>query len=125
MTDFKFMVNPSSKRTEDLPIYKDTFQLINLTISCVLQSPKVVQETFGKLILINEAKLLQLIIKANKDKQNRKEHLNRYLSILEDTQAYFEIFISSSKLAQENIVRFHTLLEQLGKQAGGWNKSTV
>lgn len=108
------------KRVEEIPLYIDTMQLINLYVQILPQTPKLIQATFGKFILTDLAKALKLIIYSYKYQEARLKELDKLLDIYKEIETYNIILVSSSKFAQNNIARLDVLITQVQKQTQGW-----
>ena len=112
------------KDTKELPLYMDTVKLLDLSIDVFLQIPKLLQRTLADKSIDLETKLIRLIIIASKHPDKRIASLRQFLEILGELETYIKLIIDKSKFAQDNITRFHTLLDQLGKQSNAWLNST-
>lgn len=113
------------KTVESIPLYRDVTQLIALQVATSQQMPKMIQATLCKLAIQNEANMLRLTIKAHHHIEQRISALEKFLELLEETEVYVRLIMDNSQIAQNNMERFHTLLDQLGKQANGWLQATI
>lgn len=118
--EFNIQLTPYNQKIISLPLYKDTYQLLQLSISTFLQSNKLIQATLCKRALDLEIDIIELIECAYKDQDQRQKCLNKLQSKHLRLYTVLKLIIDNSKICQENASRFIILLEQIGKQSNAW-----
>lgn len=119
---FSISLTPYNERMIQIPLYKDTYQLLQLSISTFIQSNKLIQGTLCKRAIDIEVDIISLIIESYKNSEHRTKYLNQILNKHIRLYTLIKLIIDNSKICQQNASRFIVLLEQIGKQTNGWLK---
>ena len=119
---FNISITPYHEKILEIPLYKDTYQLLELSISVFQQSPRLIQDTLCNKAIDLEINIISLIIEAYKI-ENKEAYLKKIQSAHLKLYTLVKLIIDNSKVCQENASRFVTLLEQIGKQSNAWLKS--
>lgn len=111
--------------SEELPIYKDTYDLVYLFIDYTGKFPKRFKYTLGERLLTKALNLFTYIQKANRFKENRTKHLEDFLVDFADVKTIVrfcnELHIFS--IIQEAEVS--RLMVKIEKQAISWKKTKI
>ena len=118
--EFEIQLTPYNQKMCEIPLYKDTYQLLQLSISTFIQSNKLLQMTLCKRALDIEIDMISLILKSYKSIENKPKYLNQLLDLHLRLYTLIKLIIDNSKICQENASRFVILLEQIGKQTNAW-----
>ena len=108
--------------TENLPVYKQAYDLLKYCITLISNLPKNIRIVYGMDIKNNLYNLINNIYLANSDKDNRLVHINnaitniRFISLL--TRVGFDMNHITEK-QRCNVILF---TENISKQLHGWKK---
>ena len=109
--------------SEELPIYKDTYDLVRLFIDYTGQFPKRFKYTLGERLLTKSLNLFTHIQKANRFKENRAKHLDDFLVDFADVKTIVrfcnELRIFSIRQEADST----KLMISIEKQAISWKKT--
>lgn len=120
--DFSITLTPYNEKMLQIPLYKDTYQLLQLSISTFIQSNKLLQGTLCKKAIDIEIDIISLILESYKNSEYRTKYLNQILNKHIKLYTLLKLIIDNSKICQQNASRFVVLLEQIGKQTNAWLK---
>lgn len=108
-----------------LPIYKTTYELLELIVRVTKGFPRDFKYSLGDKIRGEVIDLVVFIFKANATKQERMENASK---IIERTQV-IELLVRLTKdLRLINVKQFSEIVllsDSLGRQASGWIKHTA
>lgn len=121
--EFKIQLTPYNNQVVEIPLYKDLYSLLQLSISTFQQSPKLIQTTLCQKAINLEITLLSLVISAYKEEETKEEYLKKVQDNHLKLYILIKLIIDNSKICQDNSSRFIVLLEQIGKQSNAWLKS--
>lgn len=111
--------------SEELPIYKDTYDLVHLFLNYTGTFPKRFKYTLGERLVTKSLDLFTCIQKANRFKENRAKHLEDFLVNFADVKTIVrfcnELRIFS--IAQE--AETSRLMVIIEKQAISWKKTKI
>ena len=109
----------------DLPIYKKGCDLVQLAFNVQQQMPRSFKRTLGEKITVHCTDMLDLMAMANASRgAERSTHIGALLKLQHTTTVLLRVchdmrFISH-KVWGESV----QLLDSIGKQGGGWLKSS-
>ena len=107
----------------ELPVYKDTYQLILKIFEITKEFSKEYKYTLGQDIKRDALQLIRSIYRANKHK-NRAEHLEVFLDELELLKLEIRLCVDMKLLPIKKQAVLSELLERINKQVIGWRNSS-
>ena len=107
-------------------IYRKTEVLLTkLTERSIIDNmPKTFRYTIYPQMLREATEMLSLVYHAQTDKEERRMHLRRYLGRLEALKAYMRLAHKRQMVTHGQYNDIDVLLEDVGKQATAWKRST-
>ena len=109
--------------TNELPIYRDTFELTSLLIDYVGQFPKMHKHTIGQKMVNVSLELFEYLQLANRSADNRQQRIR----MLEGFLVKFELLKVLIRLTGEKrivstkqLARLISFTDRIGRQATGW-----
>ena len=106
----------------ELPVYKDTYQLILKIFEITKEFSKEYKYTLGQDMKRDALQLIRSIYRANKHK-NRAEHLEVFLDELELLKLEIRLCVDMKLLPIRKQAQFSELLDRIGKQVTGWRNA--
>ncbi len=106
----------------ELPVYKDTYQLILKVFEVTKDFSKEYKYTLGQDMKRDALRLMRSIYRANKH-QNRTEHLEVFLDELELLKLEIRLCVDMRLLPIKKQALLSELLERIGKQVTGWRNA--
>ena len=107
----------------ELPVYRDTYQLVLNIFKMTKDFSKEYKYTLGQEMKKDALHLTRSIYRANKFK-NRKEHLDIFLDELELLKLEIRLCVDLKVLPMKKQAILAELLESIGKQVTGWRNAT-
>lgn len=107
----------------ELPVYKDTYQLILEVYAVTKEFPREYKYSLGQDMKRDAMELVRSIYRANRSIQ-KKEILEQYLEQFELLKLELRICHDLHILGTGNHVRISQLMESIGKQVTGWKNTT-
>ncbi len=107
----------------ELPIYRDTYQLILKVFEVTKEFSREYKYTLGQDMKRDALHLMRSIYRANKH-QNRVEHLEVFLDELELLKLEIRLCVDMKLLPIKKQAALSLLLDRVGKQVTGWRKAT-
>jgi len=107
--------------SEDLPLYRDTYRLLNELLPLTQEFPRFYRYSLGSRMVELNLDMLSLIYRANgsADKSGPLgEFLDRYRMLL----MLFRVCVEQRVIAERRYARFGLLMERIGRQATGWKQ---
>lgn len=107
----------------ELPIYKDTFDLVSLTIDYVGAFPKAHKHTIGQKMTNVSLELFEYIQLANRsvsDKDYRVRMLEGFLVKFELLKVLIRLCGEKKIISTKQLARLCVYTEKIGKQANSW-----
>ena len=108
----------------ELPVYKDTYQLVLKIFECTKDFSKEYKYTIGQDMKRDALQLLRSIYRANKAK-NKKEHLDAFLDDFELLKVEIRLCVDLKVMPIKRQAALSELMERIGKQITGWSKSQL
>ena len=110
--------------SEDLQIYRDTYELCRLLFIYQNDVPRSARYgEYGRAVSMS-LEALDLIYVANSDVMRRPAALMRFLQILGGIRSRVRLFGELRYLSIRRVVNLSLLAEKIGKQATGWRNSS-
>ena len=106
----------------ELPVYKDTYQLILKIFEITKEFSKEYKYTLGQDMKRDALQLIRSIYRANKHK-NRAEHLEVFLDELELLKLEIRLCVDMKLLPIKKQAQLSELLDRIGKQVTGWRNA--
>lgn len=106
-----------------LPVYKDTYQLILKVLEYTREFTKEHKYTLGLDMKRDSLQLMRSIYRANKH-QNRKEHLEVFLDELELLKLDIRLCVDMKLLSMKKQASLSGLLDRIGRQITGWRNAS-
>lgn len=110
----------------ELPIYRDTYNLVSLIVDYVNSFPKTHKYTIGQKLENETLDLFKYINLANKEKYNKekkKEYLNEFIKTFDLIKILLRLCVEKKFLSLKQMVRITMITDNIGKQVYGWIKT--
>jgi hypothetical protein len=109
----------------DLPIYRTGVRLLDLAIKAQVQMPRTVKRALGEKITQHCVDMLDLMAMANATQRHtRAEHIDALLTKQRAITVLLRVSHDSRYISPKLWADSIELLGGIGKQAGGWLKTT-
>jgi len=106
----------------ELPLYRDTYQLILKVYEITKEFSKEYKYTLGQDMKRDALQLIRSIYRANKH-HNRAEHLEVFLDELELLKLEIRLCVDMKLVPMRKQAVLSELLEMIGKQVTGWRNA--
>lgn len=106
----------------ELPLYRDTYQLILKVYEITKEFSKEYKYTLGHDMKRDALQLIRSIYRANKH-HNRAEHLEVFLDELELLKLEIRLCVDMKLVPMRKQAVLSELLERIGKQVTGWRNA--
>ena len=106
----------------EMPVYRDTYQLILKIFEITKDFSKEYKYTLGQDMKRDALHLIRSIYRANKHK-NRVDHLEVFLDELELLKLEIRLCVDMKLLPIKKQALLSELLERIGRQVTGWRNS--
>lgn len=107
----------------ELPLYRDTYQLILKVFECTKTFAREYKYTLGQDMKRDALHLIRSIYRANKHK-NRIEHLEVFLDELELLKLEIRLCVDMKLLSMRQQATLSELLVLISKQVIGWRNAS-
>ncbi|HHR1366090.1 TPA: four helix bundle protein [Legionella pneumophila] len=107
----------------ELPVYKDTYQLILKIFEYTKEFSREYKYTLGQDMKHNVLRLVQSIYRANKH-HNRAEHLDVFLDEFELLKLKIRLCVDMRVLPMKKQALLSKLLDNIGRQITGWRNAS-
>jgi hypothetical protein len=107
----------------DLPVYRDTYQLILKIFEVTKDFPKDYKYTLGQDMKRDALQLVRSIYRANKSAQ-KKEHLENFLDEFELLKLEIRLCTDMKVLSFKKQAELTVLMDSIGKQVTGWRNAS-
>ena len=107
--------------SEELPLYRDTYRLLNNLLILTQDFPRFFRYSMGSRMVDLTLDMLSLIYKANSSYEKvgvLTEFLDRYRML----QMLFRVCVEQKVITERKYASFGLLLEKIGKQATSWKQ---
>jgi len=110
----------------DLPIYRTGVQLLTLAVKVQEQMPRGVKRSLGEKIAQHCVEMLDLMALANATQRaERAMHINALMTRLRAATVLLRVSHESRYVSTTLWAQSVQLLDSIGRQGGGWLKSTA
>ena len=106
----------------ELPVYKDTYQLVMKIFECTKNFSKEYKYTIGADLKKDAMQLLRTIYKANRS-SGKKELLEVFLDEFELVKMQIRLCVDLKVMPLRAQASLAQMLDSIGKQITGWHKS--
>ncbi len=106
----------------ELPVYRDTYQLILRVFEYTKEFSKEYKYTLGQDMKRDALQLMRGIYRANKA-TDKKEHLERFLDEFELLKLEIRLCVDMKLLPLKKQAELSGLMDRIGKQVTGWRNS--
>jgi hypothetical protein len=106
-----------------LPVYKDTYQLVLQIFERTRDFPREYKYTLGQDMKRDALQLLRCIYRANKHK-NRAAHLEDFLDEFELLQLEIRLCVEMKIITIRHQAALSGLIARIGKQVTGWRNAS-
>ncbi|CZH55639.1 MULTISPECIES: four helix bundle protein [Legionella] len=107
----------------ELPVYKDSYQLVLRVFEVTRDFPREYRYTLGQDMKRDALHLLRCIYRANKH-QNRIEHLEVFLDEMELLKLEVRLCVEMKLISLKRQAQLSELLTRIGKQVTGWRNAS-
>jgi len=107
----------------DLPVYRDTYQLILKIFEVTRDFPKEYKYTLGQDMKRDALQLVRSIYRANKS-VHKKEHLETFLDEFEILKLEIRLCADMRVLPFKKQAELTALMDSIGKQVTGWRNAS-
>ena len=107
----------------DLPVYKDTYQLILKIFELTKEFSREYKYTLGQDMKRDALQLVRSIYRANKASQKR-EHLEKFIDDFELLKLEIRLAVDMKIIPIRKQAELSLLLESIGKQITGWRNAS-
>ena len=107
----------------DLPVYRDTYQLILKIFEVTKGFPKDYKYTLGQDMKRDALQLVRSIYRANKSAQ-KKEHLETFLDEFELLKLEIRLCVDMKVVSFKKQAELTVLMDSIGKQVTGWRNAS-
>lgn len=107
--------------SEDLPLYRDTYRLLNDLLLLSQEFPRFFRYSMGSRMVDLTLDMLSLIYKANGSYEKvgiLTEFLDRYRML----QMLFRVCVEQKIITERKYASYGLLLDKIGKQATNWKQ---
>lgn len=111
------------KNASELPIYKDTFDLVSSLIDYTNNFQKCYKLTLGNKLIEESLELFGLLQKANYNKSNKEikvEYLNQFISQFDLVQTLIRFSTEKKQISIKQTANIAQYIECISKQINGW-----
>ncbi|MCF7987826.1 MAG: four helix bundle protein [Methylovulum sp.] len=107
----------------DLPVYRETYQLILKIFECTKDFSKEYKYTLGQDMKRDALQLVRTIYRANKA-THKKEHLEAFLDDFELLKLEIRLCTDMKVLPFKKQAELTVLMDSIGKQVTGWRNAS-
>ena len=106
----------------ELPVYRDTYNLLLKVFEVTKSFPREYKFTLGQDMKRDSMELVRYIYKANRA-EAKKEHLEAYLEQFEILKLELRLCFDLKVIGVRQHAEFSMMMEKIGKQVTAWKKS--
>lgn len=108
--------------SEDLPLYRDTYRLLNELLRLVQNTfPRFARYSLGNRMVDLNLDMLSLIYRANGSRV-KHEALSEFLDRYRMLQMMFRLCVEQKVISPRAYASFALLLDKIGRQATSWRQ---
>ena len=109
--------------TEQLPIYRLTYEFVSLLYDYVAGFPRSCRFTIGERMTNEALALFVHIARANRSKELRADELREFCSRMEVLSALLRLVTEKHVITTKQAARAASVRVAIGKQVSGWMRS--
>lgn len=106
----------------DLPVYKDTYRLVQCVFECTRDFPREYKFSLGQDMKRDALQLVRSIYRANKAQQKRV-YLEQFLDDFELLKLEIRLCVDMRVLSFKQQASLSILMESIGRQVTGWRNA--
>lgn len=110
--------------TEELPVYRSIYRLLNMILDAREQFPKGYRYEFGTHLMMRCVEACELIRYANSDRANRAVWLNQFLVKFDGLRLLLRVCQDRKLVTIKQGADMVLLVQEIEKQVMGWRNST-
>lgn len=110
--------------TENLPVYKESYELLKYCIILISNLPKNIRVVYGNDIKYNLYQLMDNIYYANSIKIQRVEYIDKALTNIRFINLMLRIGFDMRHITIKQKSRSILLVENISRQLSGWKNSS-
>lgn len=118
-----FRLSPPDGFSGHPPVILQTIDLYKLVHICVIGFPKIEKLGLGQQIQETALRFLQILLRANADKQQRRLSLQEASILLDQLKILIRIAWEISIISHKRHAQLIAQLQPIGQMLGGWLKS--
>lgn len=106
--------------SEDLYIYKDTFQLCKLLMQYSKNVSKLIRFGQYEVAISKACQALDLIRRINSSFERREQGLNEFIMLISDVRSRITLFAEAQYLSVKAATNLNHVLGKVSQEAYGW-----
>ena len=110
---------------QHLPIYKSTYELLNIVTRATANFPKAYKYSLGDKLRAEVVEMVVFIFKANSARMERVRHAAQFLERLQVVELLVRLCKDLRLLTVKQFSEIVGLSDGLGRQAQGWIKASA
>ena len=111
--------------SEELPIYKEMYILLNKILDEREHFPKMYKYAFGEKLMMVCLDCLELIQAANSDMTNRRAYLQEFALVFAKLQLMLRVCRDRNIISVSAFAQILQHVGNVGRMSTGWRKSSV
>jgi hypothetical protein len=108
--------------TENLPVYKQSYDLLKYCILLISNLPKNIRIVYGFDMKYQLYQLIENIYLANSEQENRVEHINKAIANIRFVSTISRIGHDMGHITEKQRCKVLLSSQSIGKQLNGWKK---
>lgn len=108
----------------ELPIYKTAFDLLGVAVDLTRNLPRDLKRHLGDEVLGGCTQMVVQVFRAN-TARDKVPHIDELLERVEVVNLLLRVLVEKKFISRDGYARAIQLTSSIGKQAGGWRKSSA
>lgn len=113
-----------ASKASQLPIYRSSYELLMHLVKCISKFPRNWRPTIGQAMHEHGISLIMRIYQANAA-EDKTKHIEGLLEALQVLELQFQLAHDMRLISTPELAAASDLADNIGRQAGGWRKSTA
>lgn len=105
-----------------LPIYRDSYQLLLEIYQATNKFPRDFKYTLGQDMKRDSLALFRDLYGANMSAENRRQHLDNFLTAFELLKVEIRLCVDLNVLSIKKLAQLSLIMDSIAKQAAAWRK---
>lgn len=105
-----------------LPIYRDSYQLLLEIYQATNKFPRDFKYTLGQDMKRDSLALFRELYGANVSAENRRQHLDDFLTAFELLKVEIRLCVDLNVLSIKKLAQLSLIMDSIAKQAASWRK---